>query len=311
MSFSLNETLAEIGYTGPVNYNPADDEAAISIYGYTPSNVLAIVALVTFGITFLINLTWLVKYRTTRTFYGLFLFGSACEMVGYGCRLRSHSNPFIVMFFVIAYFFIIVSPVFYQAGLYLAFAQSLRRLNPHDSKALLRFEPRILIWVMIVADVVTTIIQVVGAALIGVAESARFDNRSTSLTSAQANDILLAGLSIQTFTFLAFITILVLCIVRSSRTSSTTAHLPKLFSLLLLFSALLLLLRTTFRLAETAEGVFGPAASNETLFGTLEFMPVILAVSLWAIMPLEKTLPHPRTLDGREAYSEKVPSNSV
>lgn len=51
---------------------------------------------------------------------------------------------------------------------------------------------------MIISDVVTTIIQVVGAALIGVAEAARYsESRTSSLSSGQANDILLAGLAIQ------------------------------------------------------------------------------------------------------------------
>ncbi|GAA5857726.1 hypothetical protein JCM8547_005961, partial [Rhodosporidiobolus lusitaniae] len=207
----------------------------------------------------------------------------------YDLGLRSHFKIFLVNLLIVLYFFLVIAPVFYQAALYVAFGQALRRLD-HYGATLLRFEPKILISGMIVADVVTTIIQVVGAALIGVAESARFGNRSSSLTSEQANDILLAGLSIQVFTYLAFSILLVLCIIRSERTF-TAAHLPKRFSLLMLLSAFLLLLRTTFRLAETAQGVFGYASSHEALFGCLEYLPVILAISLWAAMPLEETLP--------------------
>lgn len=143
---------------------------------------------------------------------------------------------------------------------------------------------------MIVSDVVTTIIQVVGAALIGVAESARFGNGSSRITSDQANDILLAGLATQTASFLAFLILLGLCIWRSARTF-TAAHLPKQFSLLLFLASLLVFLRTTFRLAETAQGVFGYASSHEALFGTLEYLPVILAVSIYAAIPLEHQLP--------------------
>jgi len=51
--------------------------------------------------------------------------------------------------------------------------------------------------VFITADVVTTIIQVVGAALIGVSESARARGESSPTTPKQANDILLAGLCVQ------------------------------------------------------------------------------------------------------------------
>ena len=47
------------------------------------------------------------------------------------------------------------------------------------------------------ADVITIIIQIAGAALIGVTQSARADGRELSLTTDQANDILIAGLSVQ------------------------------------------------------------------------------------------------------------------
>ncbi|GAA5893367.1 hypothetical protein JCM6882_008015 [Rhodosporidiobolus microsporus] len=291
MSSTLNETLASIDYNGPLNPKvpPPDGESAVSIFGYLPVSSLAALALLSYGLVSLNHLSWLLRHRTTRVFYGLFLLGNACEIVGYSSRLRASFTPFVVNLFIVQYFFIVISPVFYQAALYIAFAQALRRLD-HYGSTLLRFEPRILMWVMVVADVITTIIQVVGAALIGVAESARFRDGNTSLTSDQANDILLAGLAIQTFSFLAFIILLVLCIIRSARTF-TAAHFPKRFSLLIFLSSFLLLLRTTFRLSETAQGVFGPAATSEALFGTLEFFPVILAIALWAAMPLEETLP--------------------
>ena len=47
---------------------------------------------------------------------------------------------------------------------------------------------------------------------------------------------------------------------------------------LLLAAALLVQLRTAFRLAESAQGVFGYLSSHEVFFGTLEFLPIVLAV---------------------------------
>jgi hypothetical protein len=47
------------------------------------------------------------------------------------------------------------------------------------------------------ADVITIILQIAGAALVGVSESALADDRTTSITPEQANDILLAGLAVQ------------------------------------------------------------------------------------------------------------------
>ena len=43
----------------------------------------------------------------------------------------------------------------------------------------------------------------------------------------------------------------------------------------------LVYLRTCFRLAETAEGVFGNLSTHEVYFGCLEFAPVVIAVGLF------------------------------
>ena len=51
--------------------------------------------------------------------------------------------------------------------------------------------------VFITIDSLTTIVQIVGAALIGVAESKDSRGESTSVSSDQANNILLVGLALQ------------------------------------------------------------------------------------------------------------------
>lgn len=53
------------------------------------------------------------------------------------------------------------------------------------------------LFVLIAIDAVTTIIQILGAALIGTAESARVQGKNSSLTPEDANHILLAGLAAQ------------------------------------------------------------------------------------------------------------------
>ncbi|GAA6008373.1 RTA1 domain-containing protein [Rhodotorula paludigena] len=282
--------MSESRYNGPINPNPAEGESGIIIYGYVPSQELQVVALITYGLALLLHLSNLARLKGTRVFSLLLATCCAFEVIGYGCRLASHYRPFVVNFFIVQYFFIVVAPVTASAAFYLALGQALRRLD-RGGRTFLRFNPKILIIVMIIADTVTTIIQIVGAALIGVAESARFrDNGNSPVTSDQANDILLAGLACQTASFLAFVILLGLCIWRSERTF-TAHHLPRFFSLVLFAASMLLMLRTTYRLAEIAQGVFGPAYSSEALFGCLEYLPVILAVSAYGFVPLEKQLP--------------------
>lgn len=57
----------------------------------------------------------------------------------------------------------------------------------------------------------------------------------------------------QTASFLAFLILLAVCISRSRKTA-IAARLPGRFTAVLFLASLLVFLRTTFRLAETAEG---------------------------------------------------------
>lgn len=117
-------------------------------------------------------------------------------------------------------------------------------------------------------DVITTGLQVAGAALIGVSESRRSTGQSAPLTTTQANDILLAGLAVQTASFLIFLGLAGLVWRRNKRTAvsvdaevtgekhdtSTLGRIPSRYFLVLFLSSLAIWLRTLFRLAETAEG---------------------------------------------------------
>ena len=99
-----------------------------------------------------------------------------------------------------------------------------------------------------------------------------------------ANNILLAGLAIQVFSFAVFLTLLCGSIWRVRRLAEKTswAYTSSAQALLLaLFLASVLIeVRTIFRLVETAQGVFGYLSSHEAFFGSLEYLPVILAVTL-------------------------------
>jgi len=119
--------------------------------------------------------------------------------------------------------------------------------------------PKLIVGIFVVFDVVTTVIQIVGAALIGVAES----NNNSPVTG---NDILLVGLCIQVVSFAVFLVLLSVCILRvhQKRVSGTWAHSLNATKLLfVLFSTSLLVeLRTIFRLIETAQGRSATFACN-------------------------------------------------
>ena len=115
-------------------------------------------------------------------------------------------------------------------------------------------------------DVITTGLQVAGAALIGVSESRRSTGQSAPLTTTQANDILLAGLAVQSASFLIFLGLAALVWRRNKRHTvfndaeitgekpTQPGRIPSRYFFVLFLSSLAIWLRTLFRLAETAEG---------------------------------------------------------
>lgn len=130
------------------------------------------------------------------------------------------------------------------------------------------------LWFFIASDVVATITQVAGAALIGVAQSNREDPTT-------ANNILLGGLAYQVFSMGLYV-ILTMSFLFRARSVIPRRGLT-VFSIVFAIATVLIYLRTCFRLAETAEGLGGSLSSNEIYFACLEFAPVALAVLLYAI----------------------------
>ena len=63
------------GYRGPINPNPGDGESSVIIYGYIPSRALATIALVSFGLVALNYLSILARFKQSRAFNGLMVFG--------------------------------------------------------------------------------------------------------------------------------------------------------------------------------------------------------------------------------------------
>ena len=59
----------------------------------------------------------------------------------------------------------------------------------------------------------------------------------------------------------------------------------------LVLATLLVYLRTCFRLAETAQGLFGYLSSHEGFFGGLEFAPIVLAVGLFNVWHPGRCIP--------------------
>lgn len=240
-----------------------------------------------FAISFVVHLLQLVRYKVW-LFIPLTL---ACllETIGYIFRsLSSKDDPYHVIWFVVQYFLIVVAPVFISASIYVCINRliSWAKSNSH---AVDRWwlAPNPILWGFLTVDVVTTIMQIAGAALIGSSQSNMKDPTT-------GNHILLAGLALQSFSFTVFLAVLTLfrlALAKDSGLNGTNKNKDQ-FIVAVALASLLVYLRTLFRLAETAEGLFGPVSTNETFFGTLEFTPVVIAICILAVWHPGRWLPY-------------------
>jgi len=190
------------------------------------------------------------------------------EVVGYIFRLlSSQKDPYSVPYFVVQYFFIVVAPVFFSAAIYTIITVMIDKVGRQYAP----LPPKLILWGFILCDVVATIVQIVGAALVGSAYSNR---RNPTIP----NNILLAGLAFQVFSFALFILCLFVFLRKSRK---VTTSIFKAFAAAVFTATIAVYLRTCFRLAETAQGLMQALSTHEVFFGCLEFLPVVVAVYIF------------------------------
>ncbi|KXT15949.1 hypothetical protein AC579_1420 [Pseudocercospora musae] len=254
----------EGGYIDPNFPNPVGpNDATIIIYGYTPSSLVGVLGVVLFAIATVAHLYLLIRHRTW--YFTPMMVGTAMEVVGYVFRLlSSQQDPYSVPWFVVQYFFIVIAPVFFSAAIY-TIVSIMINIYGHNHAPL---PPKAILATFIACDVVATIVQIAGAALVGVS----YSNRKNPTAY---NYILLAGLAFQVLSFAVFLVVLAWTL---SKARNSPRSIDKGFIMSVIVATIVVYLRTCFRLAETAEGLMQHLSTHEVFFGCLEFAPIVVAV---------------------------------
>jgi hypothetical protein len=241
--------------------------APIIIYGYTPLFQFALFATILFTLCLISHTIQLLRYKS---YYFITVpIGLVLEVLGYTFRCFSaDQDPYSIIWFVLQYFFIVTAPVFLSAGIYAVLSVLINRVGRSYST----IPPKWVLGLFISSDVVTTIIQILGAALIGHAEA-------KSLNPNTGKNILLAGLCFQVFSFLIFLILTTLFFKKAGKVVWQKGR--RAFLVAFVIATLLVYLRTCFRLAETAQGVKKYLFTHEAYFAGLEFAPISVAVILF------------------------------
>ncbi|OQD79595.1 hypothetical protein PENANT_c047G01560 [Penicillium antarcticum] len=274
------------GYIDTDFPNPnGENDTSVIIYGYTPSIGLAAFAAAWFFVHLVVHTA---QNFTTRCWWWMtFSTGLIFEIVGYIARsLSAKEDPYNLIFFVLQYFFIVTAPVFLAAGIYTISSALISRLG----KTYSFLKPAVILGFFITSDVVSTIVQIAGACLVGVKESQREDPTT-------ANHILLAGLAYQVFAMSIFVTLMATFQFRARH--AIKEHGYRLFCFACSVATIMVYLRTIFRLAETAQGLGGNLSTNEVFFACLEFAPIAVVVLLLGIW-------HPGRCLGAKKYLDYI-----
>lgn len=235
-------------------------------YRYVPSFALGILGVVLFTIALALHIWLLLRYRTW--YFSIVVVGTLMEIIGYVFRiLAARRNPYSVAYFVAQYFCIVVAPVFYSAAIYTLISVMITKVGRQYSP----LPPKLILWVFIACDVVATVVQITGAALVG---SAYSNGKDPNVP----NNILLAGLAFQVFSFALFIFCFVWFV---SKAWTALSRALRLFSAATFVATLAVYLRTCIRLAETSEGLLEFLSTHEVIFGCLEFAPIVIAVYIF------------------------------
>ncbi|CAI7598111.1 unnamed protein product [Penicillium palitans] len=263
-------TERSYGYVDPNFPNPGGErDTPVIIYGYTPSIALAAFAAAWFFLHFVYHTAQTIKTRSW--WWMTFSAGLIFEVIGYIARsLSAKKDPYHLIYFILNYFFIVVAPVLLAAGIYTILSALIPRVGTRYSF----LPPKIILAFFITSDVISTIVQVAGACLIGITESRREDPTT-------ANNILLGGLAYQVFVMTIFVIVAASFHFRARHAIRVNGL--GLFCLAFSISTLMVYLRTIFRLAETGQGLMGELQTNEVYFACLEFAPIALVALLFAV----------------------------
>ncbi|KAK2780525.1 parasitic phase-specific protein psp-1 [Colletotrichum kahawae] len=245
-----------------------------------------------FGLCFVAFAAIWAATRRGHIFNFTFICGITAEIVGYSARLVSTKNQWRTVPFMLQVCSLTVGPAFLAAGIYVCLRRIVRVFGVSHS----RIRPQLYTRIFIPCDMVALVLQAVGG---GLAAAATY-NASTTKTG---DNVMMAGLTSQVVTMLAFMIVSTdfgLRAWRSSRNDSSSSpssssspeedadaaklgHLRSSWQFRGFLGALALATvcifwRCVFRVAELSGGWTGPLMSRQDLFIGFESVMIVVAV---------------------------------
>ncbi|KAF3196487.1 hypothetical protein TWF106_004816 [Orbilia oligospora] len=246
-----------------------------SYYHYDPSEVVAIVALVLYGLTTFAHFFQYFRYRAW--YITVLLLAGIMQTFGYLARLFSARDVRNRGLYIAQFVLVVLAPVFTAAGDYIILGRLLERVLPGGPRAkALGLPARWITWIFVASDLISFVMQGIGATII----SANTDGRNPA-AQKQGQHIIMAGLAIQ-IAFFSFFACAVVRFDTKTRGSHSGAKWRALVYCLIV---------------EFAQGWDGYLMSHEVYFYVLEALPMLPCLVIFNIFHPSKYLPEPKPTD--------------
>lgn len=254
----------------------------LSYWNYRPDIIInAVFAGISILLCFIVLIQGL-RSRQFKMYTVVTVIGSVMMFMGYGARIFANQNPFSDFSFITQLSCLTLAPAFFAAGIYFSLSKIIDTVGPSNSRIKPKFVPRI----FITCDVISLVLQAAGGGISAY-------RASQELPPDPGNYTLIAGLAFQSLTLLLFVILAIDFAIRTRRrvkqygkdvlNPDPEAHRmrnSKLFKWLitsLAISALLIFIRSVYRIAELSEGWKGHLMSVEVFVVIWESVPVAIA----------------------------------
>ncbi|KAK6539733.1 hypothetical protein TWF694_009933 [Orbilia ellipsospora] len=226
------------------------------------------------------------------------------QTLGYLARLFSARDVANRGLYIAQFVLVVLAPLFTAAGDYIILGRLLERVLPGGKRAkALGLPARYITWIFVTSDLVSFIMQGMGAAII----SANTDGRNPA-AQERGTHIIMAGLAIQ----IAFFSFFIAAVIRFD-TKTKLSHPDVRWRRLvhcLYVSCALILIRSIYRTVEFAEGWNGYLMGHEVYFYVLEALPMLPCLVIFNIFHPSKYLPEPKPTN-EEVVLESQPSTII
>ncbi|KIX03102.1 uncharacterized protein Z518_06652 [Rhinocladiella mackenziei CBS 650.93] len=259
--------------------NSNDD---IHLYFYSPSTAAAVV----FSVLYLLLTVWHAyinfihaRHQAIKHKYTIPLFVAALiSTAGWSVRIASINNDSSIPLYAVSASYIVISPIFVCATLYLLLTRLIRASLPETNgqQIFFRISPRWLGRVFITSDIFSFLTQCSGS---GIASSGNWEGDLKDV----GTNVLLVGLALQLATFSVFLVVMARFVgrIRASKDAGFNPCVKKVI-LGAWIASLFVQIRSIYRVIEFALGIDGYPFNHEWCLYVLEAGPMFVALAVLA-----------------------------